>query len=130
MFPAVTLTKEVQGPEELVETCFNKLMAGLGVLTVIVSEAVLPVPPFVEETLPLVLEYEPVVGAVISTFTVQVPPAATVPALNVMEVAFAAGTKVGTPQLVVEAFGVVATRICPGVVGNVSVNATPVRASF
>ena len=70
------------------------------------------------------------VGAVISTFTVHVAPAATVPALNVMDVAFATGAKVGAPQLVVEAFGVAATHICPGVVGNVSVNATPVSASF
>jgi len=37
----------------------------------------------------------------------------------------------GAPQFVVEAFGVAATRICPGVVvGNVSANATPARALF
>lgn len=111
MLPAVTLTKEVQGPVELVETCFNKLMAGLGGLTVIVSEAELPVPPLVDETVLLVFEYEPAVGAVMSTLTVHVPPAATVPAENVIEVAFATGAKVGVPQLVVEAFGVAATRI-------------------
>ena len=66
-------------------------------------------------------------GTVTSTFTVQVAPAAIVPLEKEMETAFATGAKVGTPQLVVDAFGVAATRICPGVVGNVSVNVTPVR---
>ena len=53
MVPVVTATNEVQGPVALVETCFNKEIAGLGALTVNVSEAVLPVPPLVDETAPL-----------------------------------------------------------------------------
>ena len=63
-----------------------------------------------------------------STFTVQVPPAAMLPAENATDAAFAAGANVGAPQPVVLAAGVVATRIAPGLVGKVSPKATPVSA--
>ena len=61
-------------------------------------------------------------GAVTLTDTVQVPPAAMVPFVNEIEVALAAGAKVGEPHPLVVALGVVATCICAGVVGNVSEN--------
>ena len=63
-----------------------------------------------------------------STFTVQVPPAAMVPAENANETALAAGAKVGVPQPTVLTAGVAATRITPGLVGKVSPKATPVSA--
>ena len=47
-----------QGPVLLVEICFDRLIAGLGALTVRVLLAVLPVtvvPEMIVETLPLVL---------------------------------------------------------------------------
>jgi len=94
-------------------------------LTVNVSFAVLPVPPFVEVTLPLVLFFTPAVVAVTSTVTVQEPLAAIVPALKVNVVLPAAGAKVGAPQLVVVAFGVAATS---KPAGKASVKATPVNA--
>jgi len=48
-------TKLVHGPVALLETCLSKAIAGEAALTVKVSEAVLPVPPFVDDTAPLVL---------------------------------------------------------------------------
>ena len=62
------------------------------------------------------------------TFTVQVPPATMLPAENATEVAFAAGANVAAPQPVVLAAGVAATVIAPGLVGKVSLKATPVSA--
>ena len=64
------------------------------------------------------------------TYTVQVPPAEMVPFVKEMEVALAAGAKVGEPHPLVVALGVAATRICPGEVGNVSENWTLERLSF
>src|SRR5688572_3508594 len=94
-------------------------------MTVRVSEAVLPVPPLVEETLPEVLFFVPLVVAMISIVTVQEPLAAIVPPLNEMEVFPGAGEKAGEPQPEVEAFGVAATSVPAG---KESVKATPVRA--
>ena len=65
---------------------------------------------------------------VMLTFTVQVPPAAMLPAENASEVAFAAGANVAAPQPVVLAAGVAATVIAPGLVGKVSPKDTPVNA--
>ena len=62
--------------------------------------------------------------------TVQVPPPAIVPLEKEIEPDPAVGEKVGEPQFVVDAPGVAATTMAPGDVGKVSVNATPVRASF
>jgi len=64
------------------------------------------------------------------TFATQLPPAAMVAFENEMEPALATGAKVGEPQPEVEAFGVAATVMAPGVVGSVSENATPLKASF
>ena len=85
----------------------------------------LPVPPFVEVTAPLVLDIVPALVAVTLTVTTQdAPPAIVAPEkLNVDTPP--AGANVGEPQFEVLAAGVAAT--C-NPVGNVSVNATPVNA--
>jgi hypothetical protein len=93
-------------------------------VTVSVSVPVLPVPPLVEVTLPVVFTLAPLVVAVTSTVTVQVPLAAMVPPEKLTEVLPAAGAKVGEPHPVVLAFGVAATS---RPAGNESVKATPVR---
>jgi len=74
-----------------------------------VSVPVLPVPPLVEVTLPVVFTLAPAVVAVTLTVTVQVPLAAIVPPEKLTEVFPAAGANVGEPQPVVVAFGVAAT---------------------
>ena len=88
------------------DTCFNKAIEGLGALTVKVSEAVFPVPPFVEETAPLVFVYVLALAAVTLTVTVQLLPAATValPKLTLLVV----GVVTTPPVQVVVAFGVAA----------------------
>ena len=68
----------------------------------------------------------PAAAAVTSTRTLQFAPAAMLPALNASEAAPATGANVGAPQLVVLAFGGVATTIAPGTVGSVSEKPTPV----
>lgn len=85
----------------------------------------LPVPPFVEVTLPVVLILEPLVVAITSTVIVHDPLAAIVPPLKLTVVLPAAGANVGAPQPAVVAFGVAATSMPAG---NASVKATPVRA--
>jgi len=94
------------------------------VTTVNVELAVLPVPPFVEETAPLVLFFAPFVVAVTSTATVQVPLATIVPPLKVRLVSVAAGVKVGLPQPEILSLGIEATSRS---LGSESVKATPVR---
>src|SRR5581483_5973258 len=69
-------------------------------------------------------------GAVTSTLTVHVPPGPIAPALKESEPAPGAGAKVGAPHPDVDAFGVGATTMAPGVVGSASLNATPEIASF
>jgi hypothetical protein len=91
----------------LVETCFSNEIPGLGEWTARVSVAVLPVPPFVEETAPLVFVYVLAVEAVTFTVTVHEPPAATVAPLKLTVFPFA--TAVTVPLVhVVAALGVVA----------------------
>lgn len=63
-----------------------------------------------------------------STFTVHVPPPAIVPPVKEMEPAPALGVNV--PPQEVDPFGVAATTIFPGEVGNVSVKATPLKLLF
>lgn len=62
---------------------------------------------------------------VTSTLTVQELFAATVPLANEIAVASATGEKVAVPQLLVEAFGGVATFMMPGEAGKVSVKFRP-----
>ena len=66
-------------------------------------------------------------GTVTLTLMVQVLFAAILPFEKEMETAPAAGANVGVPQPVVEAFGVLATTIAPGVVGKVSVKFNPLN---
>ena len=94
-----------------------------GSITVKVSEAVLPVPPLVEETLPEVLFLVPEVVAVTSTESVQEPLATIEPAVK--ETVPLPAVVVKVPPQVLEAFGVAATSVP---VGKVSEKATPVRA--
>ena len=73
----------------------------------------------------VVLVKDPVVDAVTLTVIEQVPFPAMVPFEKEMEVAPAAGAKVGVPQLVVEAFaGFATTRL----VGNGSTKLNPLMA--
>src|SRR5262249_8410842 len=85
----------------------NPLLIEGGATTVMLADAVLPLPPLVEVTLPVVLFFIPAVVPVTSTITVQVPLAEMVPPLNESEVSPAAGVKV-PPQEVLE-LGVLAT---------------------
>lgn len=86
------------------DTCFNKAIAGLGELTFSVSDAVFPVPPFVDVISPLVLAYDPTLAAVTSTVTMQLAPAATDAPLKLTLVPFAAAD-IDPPVHVVEPDG-------------------------
>jgi len=99
----------------------NALVIVGGLATVRVAVALLPVPPFVDETFPVVLTLAPDEVAVTFTVTVQLLLDATVPADNATlpEPAVAV-----PPQVLVNAFGVATT--IPA--GNGSINATPFRA--
>src|SRR5215470_16216438 len=98
----------------------NDLLIEGGATTVMLADALLPVPPFVEVTLPDVLFFTPAVVPVTSTITVQVPLGEMVPPLNVSVVSPAFGAKV--PPQEVLAPGVAAT--C-NPEGSASVNPTP-----
>ena len=95
----------------------------VGKPTVKVAEAVRPVPPLVELTVPVVLFFAPVVVAVTITDTEHEPPPAMEPPLRLIEAPPPAGAKV--PPQVLVAPGVLAT--CTPV-GNVSLTATPESA--
>jgi hypothetical protein len=125
LLAAATATKLVQGPVALVETCFNTRIAGEAALTVSVSEAVLPVPPFVEETAPLVLAKLPVLGAVTVVVTLQEEPAPIDAPLKLMLLTPAVAVNV-PPQVLIVPTGVVLTTVP----GYVSEKATPVSALF
>lgn len=88
-----------------------------------VAEAVLPVPPLVELTLPVVLSLEPEVVGVTFTLTAHEPLAAIVPPLKLMVVSPAAGANV-PPHVLLEP-GTAAT--CRPA-GKVSLTATPFKA--
>ena len=68
-------------------------------------------------------------GVVTLTWIVQLLFAARLPFENESDVALAAGAKVGDPQPVVVAPGVLATTMAPGVVGRVSVKLSPLKAA-
>jgi hypothetical protein len=91
--------------------------------TVNVAEAVRPVPPLVELTVPVVLAFEPPVAAVTLTDTTQLPLALIEPPVRLIVPEPAVAVKV--PPQVFVAFGVPAT--CKPL-GNVSLTATPVSA--
>src|SRR5262249_4586742 len=120
----VMVKASVEVPPGRIDEGVNDLTRVGGLATVSVAEAVLPVPPFVEVTLPVVLFFTPAVVPVTSTLTVQVPLAAMEPPLNVREVFPAAGVNV--PPQEVLALGVAATCTPEG---SESVNPTPVSDS-
>ena len=101
----------------------EKLLATVGgAATVNVAEAVKPVPPSVEDTVPVTLFFTPAVVPLTTTLIEQLPPAEAIdPPVNEMLVAIAAGLNV--PPQVLVAPGVVLTSI-PG--GKLSLTATPV----
>jgi hypothetical protein len=74
-----------------------------------------------------VFVYVPPVGTVTLTLMVQVLFAAMLPFENEIDPAPAAGAKVGDPHPVVEAPGVLATTMAPGVVGRISVKFNPLK---
>jgi len=93
-----------------------------GVSTVIDAEAVLPVPPFVEVTLPDVLFFIPAVVPLTFTTSVQLLLVAIVPPVS--DTLPEPGTAVAVPpQVLLSPFGVAATSPA----GRLSLNATPAR---
>jgi len=94
-----------------------------GVATLKFAVAVLPVPPFVEVTLPVVLTNWPDATPVIFAVNVHVLVAAMVPPVKEMPLDPATAVAV-PPQVFVNPFGVATTSPA----GSVSVNATPVSA--
>jgi hypothetical protein len=90
-FGFVIVKVSVLTPPTAIEFGENDLLIPGAVLTVSVSLPVLPVPPFVEVTLPVVFALAPAVVAVTLTATVQVPLAAIVPPEKLTDVFPAAG---------------------------------------
>src|SRR6266567_888458 len=102
----------------------NALVMVGGVATARFAVAVLPVPPLVELTLPVVLTKLPEAVPVTFTVTVQLLLAAMVPPVS--ETLPEPATAVAAPpQVLVSPLGVATTRPA----GSVSVNATPVSAT-
>lgn len=102
-----------------------KAVVTTGVLiTVKVAEAVLPVPPLVELTLPVVLTFVPAVVALTLTLTAQVPPIGSEPPVKLMVAAPAGAVKV-PPQL----FNGDGTESTCSPAGKLSVTATPFSAT-
>ena len=100
----------------------NLLMVGaLGELTITLAEAVPPVPPSVELTVPVVLFLVPAVVPVTFTEKVQEPLAANVPPARLTEPDAAVAVMVPPPQVPERPVGVDTTRPA----GKESVNATP-----
>src|SRR5437016_807594 len=95
-----------------------------GVATVMLAEAVFPVPPLVEATAPVVLFFGPEVVAFTFTEIVHELLIATVPPLR-LTLPLPAVAVVVPPQVLLRPFGVATTSPA----GNVSVNATPVSAT-
>lgn len=93
-----------------------------GASTSTLAVAVLPVPPSVEVTLPVVLVCFPAAVPVTFTENVQLLLRAIVPPLRLIEFEPATAVIVPAPQVPVRPFGVETTRPA----GRVSVNATPV----
>jgi hypothetical protein len=117
----------------LIETGENALLMEGGLTaadeyrTVIFAAAVLPLPPLVEVTAPLVLVLIPSIVEVRFTLTVQDPPTEIVPLLKVRVDAPAVGEKVGEPQPAdTTGVGVSATG---SPAGRGSLKDTPVRAT-
>jgi len=111
---------------------FSEMLDGLntlaidgGATTLTLAEAVPPVPPSVELTLPVVLFFVPAAVPVTLTENVQEELAAIVPAVKLMMFVPAVAVSVPAPQLPVTPLGVEITRPA----GSVSVKATPLAAT-
>ena len=110
---------------------FSAMLDGLktlaiegGATTLIEAEAVPPVPPSVEVTLPVVLFCVPAAIPVTFTANVQEELAAIVPPLRLITLVPAVAVIVPAPHVPVRPFGVETTRPA----GRVSLNPTPVSA--
>ena len=108
---------------------FNAIVEGLktlaidgGASTLMLAEAVPPVPPSVEVTLPVVLVCKPAAMPVTFTENVQEPLAAIVPPLRLITFVPAVAVIVPAPHVPVRPFGVEITKPA----GRVSLKATPV----
>jgi len=101
----------------------NDLVIAGGLATVRFAEPVLPVPPLVDVTFPVVFVYCPEAIPLALTTTAQEVFAAVVPPVRLTLVDPATAVAV-PPQVFVSPFGVATTNP----VGSVSVNATPVSA--
>ena len=102
----------------------NTLAIDGGATTLIEAEAVPPVPPSVDVTLPVVLFCVPAAIPVTFTEKVQEPLAAIVPPLRLITFVPAVAVIVPAPHVPVRPFGVETTRPA----GSVSLKATPVSA--
>jgi hypothetical protein len=110
---------------------FSAMLVGLntlaiegGAITLTLAEAVPPVPPSVEVTLPVVLFLVPAVVPVTFTLNVQELLAAIVPPERLIVPEPATAVIVPEPQVPVRPFGVATTSPA----GSVSLKPTPVRA--
>src|SRR5580692_10660863 len=99
-------------------------MVRSGAATLMEAVAVLPVPPFVALTVPVVLTRLPAVTAVMLTANEHVPLVAIVPPARVTLVEPPVAVTVPLPQVPARPFGVDTTKPA----GNASVKAMPVRA--
>jgi hypothetical protein len=97
--------------------------------TVSVSVAELPVSSVPMKRWSEVLLYMPVTGTVTLTLIVQLLFGARLPFENERDADPAVGANVGESQPAVEALGVLATTITPGVVGKVSVKLSPLSVT-
>jgi hypothetical protein len=120
----VTVKLRVVEPFNGIVVAPNPMLRVGAVAELSVADAVLPVPPFVEVTAPVVLTNAPARVVVTLTVTVQEELAATVPPVRLEEPEPATAVAV-PPHVFVSPFGVATTRPA----GNVSLNASPVRAT-
>src|SRR5581483_1924150 len=116
----VTVVPPPSGPE----AGLTALTVGGGTTVRVAVLDVVPVPPLAAETGPLVLPYEPAVLLLTLTATLQLEPLATDPPARLRLPEPATPVAV-PPQVVLSPLGVAITRL----VGNVSLKATPVRAT-
>lgn len=111
-------------PLTLMEDGLNILAMEGGVSTLMLAEAVPPVPPSFEVTLPVVLFCKPAAVPVTFTENVQEEFAAMVPPDRLIIFVFCVAVMVPPPQLPVSPLGVDTTSPA----GRVSLNPIPVRA--
>jgi hypothetical protein len=120
VFELVIVKVNVVVPFSGTDAAPNALLMLGAATTVRVAEAVLPVPPLADVTLPVTLFFTPAVAPVTVTLKVQVPPGAIDAPLS--EIVRVAATVVTVP---LQAEKLASTMLSP--VGRTSVKATPVR---